>query len=64
MHQLPPDYTYRLIKQNAQFMAKEHAQLREAAAVRGAHSRAAVLARFLQRLADRVDPTGEARRTI
>lgn len=64
MNQLPPDYTYRLIKQNAQLMAKEHARKREAAAVRGAHSRAAVLARFLQRLANRIDPTGEARRSV
>jgi hypothetical protein len=28
-----------------------------------AHSRSGLLARFLQRMADRIDPTGEARRT-
>jgi hypothetical protein len=28
-----------------------------------AHSRTGLLARFLQRMADRIDPTGEARRT-
>ena len=28
-----------------------------------AHSRTGVLARFLQGMADRIDPTGEARRT-
>jgi hypothetical protein len=27
-----------------------------------AHSRTGLLARFLQRMADRIDPTGEARR--
>jgi hypothetical protein len=29
-----------------------------------AHSRSGLLARFLQRMADRVDPTGEARRNM
>jgi hypothetical protein len=29
-----------------------------------AHSRRGLLARFLQRLADRVDPTGNARRNV
>jgi hypothetical protein len=28
-----------------------------------AHSRTGLLARFLQRMADKIDPTGEARRT-
>ncbi len=31
--------------------------------VRYAHSKTGMLARFLQRLADGIDPTGEARRT-
>jgi hypothetical protein len=29
-----------------------------------AHSRTGLLARFLQRMADRIDPTGEARRVV
>ena len=33
-----------------------------ASAVRYAHSRTGQMARFLQRMADRIDPTGEARR--
>lgn len=32
--------------------------------IRFAHSRSGLLARFLQRMADTVDPTGEARRVI
>jgi hypothetical protein len=59
-----PDATYRLIKENARQLAEEHARLREAAAVSSRHSRAGLLARFLERLADRVDPTGEARATL
>ena len=32
--------------------------------IRGTHSRGGLLARYLQRLADRIDPTGEARRDL
>jgi len=32
--------------------------------IRFAHSRSGLLARFLQRMADTIDPTGEARRSI
>ena len=44
-------------------MREEQVRMREAAAVvRYAHSRTGLMARFLQRMADRIDPTGEARR--
>jgi len=47
----------------ARHLAEHRAQMREAElVVRYAHSRTGVLARFLQRLADGIDPTGEARR--
>jgi hypothetical protein len=45
-------------------LEKQQSLMREAVAlVHYAHSRTGLLARFLQRMADRVDPTGEARRT-
>ena len=57
-----PDATYRLIRQNAGRLADDHARLREAAAVRSQHSRSGLLARYLRRLADQIDPSGETRR--
>jgi len=50
---------------SARHMAEQRRQMREAqtAAFR-AHSRTGRLARFLQRAADRIDPTGEARREM
>ena len=59
-----PEATYRLIRENARGLADEHARLREATSVSSRHSRTGIMARFLQRLADRIDPTGEARRTL
>jgi hypothetical protein len=59
-----PEATYRLIRDNARRLSVEHARLREATAVSSRHSRTGILARFLERLADRIDPTGEARRTL
>ena len=54
--QVPGDFTRHL--------AEQRALMREAdALVYYAHSRTGLLARFLQRMADRIDPTGEARRT-
>ena len=42
----------------------QRARMQEAGAfIYYAHSRSGLLARFLQRMADRIDPTGEARRT-
>ncbi len=48
----------------ARHLAEQRARMHEADAfIYYAHSRTALLARFLQRMADRIDPTGEARRT-
>lgn len=48
--------------------ARHLAELRKlkegAGVVRYGHSRTGLLARFLQRVADRIDPTGEARRQV
>jgi hypothetical protein len=49
----------------ARHVAEQRRRMQEAdALVYYAHSRTGVLARFLQRMADRIDPTGEARRTL
>jgi hypothetical protein len=45
-------------------LAEQQSRMRDAdALVFYAHSRTGLLARFLQRMADRIDPTGEGRRT-
>ncbi len=50
---------------SARNVAEQRRRMREAQAANFyAHSRTGLLARFLQRMADRVDPTGEARRGI
>jgi hypothetical protein len=59
-----PDSNYRLIKDNARRLAEEQARRREVAAVMSGHSRTGLLAQFLRQLADRIDPTGEARAEI
>ena len=59
-----PHTTYWLIRENARRLAHENDRLRDATAVSSAHSRTALLARFLQQMADRIDPTGEARRPL
>lgn len=47
----------------ARHLAEQRQRMLEAQGIaRYAHSRSGVLARFLQRLADGIDPTGEARR--
>lgn len=49
----------------ARHLAEQRKRMQEAdALVYYAHSRTGLLARFLQRMADRIDPTGEARRTL
>jgi hypothetical protein len=46
-------------------LEEQRVRTREAGAlVYYAHSRTGLLARFLQRMADRIDPTGEARRVV
>jgi hypothetical protein len=52
-----PETTYWLIKENARRLAQENARRRGAAATSSRHSRTALLARFLHRMADRIDPT-------
>jgi hypothetical protein len=48
----------------ARHLDEQRERMREAkAVVYFAHSRTGLLARFLQGMADRIDPTGEARRT-
>lgn len=47
----------------ARHVAEQRARMLEADAfIYNGHSRTGLLARFLQRMADRIDPTGEARR--
>ena len=49
----------------ARNLAEQRARMEQAdALICYAHSRTGLLARFLQRMADRIDPTGEARRTV
>jgi hypothetical protein len=59
-----PDANYRLIRDNARRLAEEQARRRQAAAVRSGHSRTGLLAQFLRRIADRIDPAGNARREL
>lgn len=50
-------------EQFSRHLADRQRMMREAhMLVNQAHSRSGILARFLQRMADAVDPTGEARR--
>ena len=47
----------------ARYLAAQRASMEKAGAfIHYAHSRTGLLARFLQKMADRIDPTGEARR--
>jgi hypothetical protein len=49
----------------ARHLEEQQSRMREAdALIYFAHSRTGLLARFLQRMADRIDPTGEARGTM
>lgn len=54
---LPEDFARHLEEQRA-LMQEAHG------IIHYAHSRSGLLARFLQRMADRVDPTGEARQKM
>jgi len=59
----PMDPSNYLPEDSARHIAEQRQRMREADhVVRYAHSKSGVLARFLQRLADGIDPTGEARR--
>lgn len=49
----------------ARHMAEQRTRMQEARAIASfTHSRTGMLTRFLRRLADRVEPTGAARRTV
>jgi hypothetical protein len=54
---VPEDFARNLQEQRARNLEAE-------AFFHYAHSRSGLLARFLQRMADRIDPTGEARRRM
>lgn len=56
-----PESTYRYLQEKARRLAEESAAARQATAVRGEHSRGGLLALYLRRLADRIDPTGVER---
>jgi len=58
----PMDPSNLLPEDSARYIAEQRQRMREAdQVVRYAHSKTGILARFLQRLADGIDPTGEAR---
>lgn len=54
--QVPEDFARNLAEQQSRMLEAD-------ALIYYAHSRTGLLARFLQRMADRIDPTGEAGRT-
>lgn len=59
----PMERADRLPEDFARHLAEQQALMREASGfIYYAHSRSGLLARFLQSMADRIDPTGEARR--
>ncbi|OLC13121.1 MAG: hypothetical protein E6I23_15010 [Chloroflexi bacterium] len=59
----PMDPSNYLPEDSARHIAEQRQRMHEADhVVRYAHSRTGMLARFLQRMADGIDPTGEARR--
>ena len=60
----PMDPSNFLPEDSARHIAEQRLRMRDADhVVRYAHSTTGMLARFLQRLADGIDPTGEGRRT-
>lgn len=59
----PMDPTNFMPEEFARHVAEQRRRMREAdGVVRYAHSRTGLLARFLKRMADGIDPTGEMRR--
>jgi hypothetical protein len=61
----PMDPANYMPEEFARHLAEQQARMQHAdAVVHYAHSRTGLMARFLQRMADRIDPTGEARRQI
>ncbi|MFI5284186.1 MAG: hypothetical protein ACHQ0J_13800 [Candidatus Dormibacterales bacterium] len=61
----PMDRADRAPEEFARHLAEQQARMQAAQGfVHYAHSQTGLLARFLQRMADRIDPTGEARREL
>jgi hypothetical protein len=61
----PMDPANYMPEEFARHLSERQAQMQRAdALVHYAHSRNGLMARFLQRMADRIDPTGEARRNL
>ena len=61
----PMESADRAPEEFARHLDEQRRQMRQAdALIYFAHSRTGLLARFLQRMADRIDPTGEARGTM
>jgi hypothetical protein len=60
----PMDRADNIPEEFARHLHEQRARMREAdAVIYYAHSRTGLLARFLQNMADKIDPTGEARRS-
>ncbi|MHB8612814.1 MAG: hypothetical protein ACYDAL_10350 [Candidatus Dormibacteraceae bacterium] len=60
----PMERADNLPEEFARNLKEQRARMQEANAfIYYAHSRTGLLARFLQQMADKIDPTGEARRT-
>ena len=60
----PMERADNLPEEFARNLYEQRVRMQEAdAVILYAHSRTGLLARFLQRMADRMDPTGDARRT-
>ena len=56
-----PESNYRYVRERTRRLLDDRAAN---AAVRSGHSRSGLLARYLRRLADRIDPTGAARQNL
>jgi hypothetical protein len=56
-----PESNYRFAQEKARRLMQESAAR---ASFRSEHSRSGLLAKYLRRLADRIDPTGESRRHL
>jgi hypothetical protein len=56
-----PESNYRYVRERTRRLLDDRATT---AAVRSEHSRTGLLAQYLRRLADRIDPTGAARQNL
>jgi hypothetical protein len=59
------DRAHHTAEDHTRHLEEQRASMREAAAfARYAHSKSGLLAQFVRRLADRIDPTGQQRRRL